>query len=170
MKFVWDKIVELWQDRFARVVSFVFFGVALVLFGYLFEYKNSVMVLGMVLTLFQFLLNVFIAVLFGLNAGLFVQEYKQFRAAGNTVASSFAGLFFGALATGCPVCGTGFFTSFLAFFGMAGSLAALPLKGVELKLLSIALLAGTFVVKARTNRFSSSLTCGSLTRETIRKN
>ena len=152
MNWVWSKVLDVWQDRTARMSLLIACSVALVIFGYLFEYENSLVVLGVSFTVVQALLNVVIAVFFGLNVGLFVQEYNVFRASGHTVASSFAGLFFGALATGCPVCSSGLFASVLAFFGMTGSLALFPLKGVELKLVSIALLAGTFVVKAQVKR------------------
>jgi len=79
------------------------------------------------------------SVLFGLDAALLLHKYKLMKqASAGTTAGSVLGLFGSAVASGCPVCGSTLF----AVLGLSGGafLGALPLKGLEIKLLSIGLL------------------------------
>jgi hypothetical protein len=52
----------------------------------------------------------------------------------------------GAIATGCPVCGA----TLLPMLGIAGSLAAFPLQGLEIKLLSLVILGDAIWESSRT--------------------
>lgn len=77
-------------------------------------------------------------VLFGINVPLLVYRWRKFgppklKSQGGTG----AGTFLGFAASACPMCGS----TVLAALGVAGGLAAFPLGGLELKALSVLLLA-----------------------------
>lgn len=77
-------------------------------------------------------------ILFGVNISLFVYRWRKFgppklKSQGGTGLGSFVGF----AASACPMCGS----TVLAALGIAGGLAAFPLGGLELKALSVALLA-----------------------------
>lgn len=77
-------------------------------------------------------------ILFGINAALFVHLWRKFgppklKAQGATGGGSLAAV----AASACPVCGS----VLLSAIGIAGGLAAFPLAGLELKALSVGLLA-----------------------------
>ncbi len=77
-------------------------------------------------------------ILFGMNVVFLVYRWRKFgrpklRGQGATGTGSLMGIF----ASACPICGS----TLLAAIGIAGGLAALPLGGLELKALSVALLA-----------------------------
>lgn len=77
------------------------------------------------------------SILFGIAIAMVIFAWKKRRAdARSGTGSSFFGAAFGAISTGCPVCGAWL----LPTLGIAGSLAAFPLQGLEIKILSIALL------------------------------
>jgi hypothetical protein len=83
------------------------------------------------------ILTVLNAVLFGIALAMaaYVLRKRSRPALGETGNGFFAAAF-GAISTGCPVCGAWL----LPLLGIAGSLAAFPLQGLEIKLLSIFLL------------------------------
>ncbi|MDP3727708.1 MAG: hypothetical protein Q8R35_03680 [bacterium] len=77
-------------------------------------------------------------VLFGVNVAFFVYRWRKFgppkfKKQGATGAGSLVGV----AASACPVCGS----VLLSAIGIAGGLAAFPLGGLELKALSVGLLA-----------------------------
>jgi hypothetical protein len=77
------------------------------------------------------------SILFGIAVAMMIFVWKANRAAARYGSgSSFFGAAFGAISTGCPVCGAWL----LPILGITGSLAAFPLQGLEIKILSIALL------------------------------
>ncbi len=82
------------------------------------------------------------AVLFGVNVALFSflvsGKQKQMLARGG--ASSAGAMLVGLLGVGCASCGAILLGPFLAFFGAAGILSALPLGGGELAAISVFLL------------------------------
>lgn len=76
-------------------------------------------------------------ILFGMNASLFVYRWRKFgppqiRKQGTTGAGSLVAI----AASACPVCGS----ALLSAIGISGGLAAFPLGGLELKVLSVGLL------------------------------
>ncbi|MFV2092523.1 MAG: hypothetical protein ACC634_05520, partial [Hyphomicrobiales bacterium] len=83
-------------------------------------------------------LSLVTALLFGLAVTMVIYVLKQKMAAsaGATGGSMF-GAAFGAIASGCPVCGAWL----LPMLGIAGSLAAFPFQGLEIKALAVLLLA-----------------------------
>jgi len=83
-------------------------------------------------------LSVVTAVLFAISAVMLVFIIKQRQGnARESAPTSFFGTFFGAIASGCPVCGAWL----LPLFGIAGSLAVFPFQGLEIKALAIVLLS-----------------------------
>ncbi len=92
------------------------------------------------------ILSIITAVLFAIAVAMTVKIFEQKRAGkSSAVAGSGAGTFFGALASGCPVCGAWL----LPLFGIAGSLAAFPLQGLDIKILAILMLI--FAIYQSTN-------------------
>jgi len=83
-------------------------------------------------------LSVVTAVLFAISAVMLVFIIKRRQGnAKESAPTSFFGTFFGAIASGCPVCGAWL----LPLFGIAGSLAVFPFQGLEIKALAIVLLS-----------------------------
>lgn len=80
-------------------------------------------------------------ILFGVNASFFVYRWRKFgfalRSFNKGGAASGGGSLVGIAASACPVCGS----ALLSAIGIAGGLAAFPLGGLELKALSVGLLA-----------------------------
>ncbi len=84
------------------------------------------------------LLSITTATLFAISAVMLVCIIKRCKSeAKESAPSSFFGTLFGAIASGCPVCGAWL----LPLFGIAGSLAVFPFQGLEIKVLAIGLLA-----------------------------
>ncbi len=82
-------------------------------------------------------LSVATAVLFGLSGAAMAQALRtRGRAGTGAMPGTAAGGLTAAVASGCPVCGAWL----LPLLGIAGSLAAFPLQGLEIRLLAIALL------------------------------
>ncbi|MCF6344052.1 MAG: hypothetical protein L3J15_05155 [Devosiaceae bacterium] len=82
-------------------------------------------------------LSIMIAILFGIAMSMLIFVLKQkMHGAGSAAGGGFFGAGFGAIASGCPVCGAWL----LPLFGIAGSLAAFPFQGLEIKALAILLL------------------------------
>ena len=87
--------------------------------------------------LFTFLITPFLA---GLTITLAIFKIKEAFTLKST-GIGMAGLFGGILGGACPGCLVGLFPAILGIFGIAGtSLSVLPLYGLEIQLLSIALL------------------------------
>ncbi len=91
-------------------------------------------------------LSIITAVLFAVSATMLVYILKRKKSeAKESAPSSILGTVFGAIASGCPVCGAWL----LPLLGVAGSLAAFPFQGLEIKILAIALL--TFSIYQSSN-------------------
>ncbi len=87
------------------------------------------------------------AALFGISAAMIAHNLA--RHMGTTAAAAgggAAGAAFGAIASGCPVCGAWL----LPLLGISGSLAAFPFQGLEIKALAVALLLLSVRSSART--------------------
>ena len=74
--------------------------------------------------------------LFGIAITLVSLVWQKRQAQPDSMGNSVLGAVFGAISSGCPVCGAWL----LPMLGIAGSLAAFPLQGLEIKALSILLL------------------------------
>ncbi|MFV2093102.1 MAG: hypothetical protein ACC634_08455, partial [Hyphomicrobiales bacterium] len=82
-------------------------------------------------------LSLVTAVLFGLAVTMVIYVVKQkLETSAGAAGGSAFGAAFGAIASGCPVCGAWL----LPILGIAGSLAAFPFQGLEIKALAILLL------------------------------
>ncbi len=92
---------------------------------------------GVYFTLLTIILNLAIAVLFGLYLALLIfrRDVIKARALANK-AAGFGGVGVALLASGCPSCGV----PILGLVGLPLGLLSLPFKGIELKLISIAFL------------------------------
>tara|TARA_B100000745_G_scaffold300564_1_gene255325 strand:- start:10533 stop:11999 length:1467 start_codon:yes stop_codon:yes gene_type:complete len=82
------------------------------------------------------LLSIITAILFGVSSAMVVYILKRRKSVKESAPSTFFGTVFAAVASGCPVCGAWL----LPLLGIAGSLAAFPLQGLEIRLLAIGLL------------------------------
>lgn len=82
-------------------------------------------------------LSILTAIFFGIATAMLVYVIKKKKENSKESASSgIAGTVFGAIASGCPVCGAWL----LPLLGIAGSLAAFPFQGIEIRALAIVLL------------------------------
>jgi hypothetical protein len=70
---------------------------------------------------------------------VYILQASQALRRGQGIAREAAGIGFGALSAGCPQCAS----ILLPMVGIAGSLAAFPLGGLEIKLIALAILADT---------------------------
>ncbi|MBI2530070.1 MAG: hypothetical protein HYW05_02925 [Candidatus Diapherotrites archaeon] len=95
---------------------------------------------GFWFSLLSLLSNAFIAVLFGINLALMLFVFGQSKKLGVCAGSgNFAGIISGAFASGCPMCGSLLF----ALVGEPLALFFMPFGGLELKAVSIVLLAAS---------------------------
>ncbi len=84
------------------------------------------------------ILSITTAILFGISMAMVIYVFKKSREnAKESAPSSLFGALFGAVASGCPVCGAWL----LPILGIAGSLAVFPFQGLEIKVFAIILLA-----------------------------
>jgi hypothetical protein len=84
------------------------------------------------------LLTLVNSLFFGIAVSLTILAWKKRKMlASASTGNSLLGAVFGVISTSCPVCGS----VLLPVLGIAGSLAAFPLQGLEIKALSIFLLA-----------------------------
>jgi len=94
-------------------------------------------------TLLSAIYTIAIAILFGVNVAMVVyflrRRIKQVKQSG--ISTGILGIISGVAGIGCAACGSLVLTSFLSFFGAAGLLAILPLRGGEFGILGIILLA-----------------------------
>ena len=95
---------------------------------------------------FTFASNFIISLLFGLNISVLVQKFRMKVKIAKEGSLSGSGVLAGAFASGCPVCGS----LLLPFIGVSSGLAALPFRGLELKMLSLSLMfiSTYFVLKS----------------------
>ncbi len=93
---------------------------------------------------------VIISLLFGINVALFwYKKSANLNFGVKEGVGSTAGVLFGSVTAGCPVCGA----FLLSIIGVAGGLAIFPLRGLEVQFFSAALLSTAFFWS------SKSLTC-----------
>jgi hypothetical protein len=103
------------------------------------------------------------SILFGVSLTLSLAKIKEIRL--QTAGLGLTSILFGSLAIGCPGCFFGLFPVVLSFFGITGTLALLPLHGVEFQLLTLAvLLVSIYSLGART-----VVSCDILARKNIVK-
>lgn len=81
------------------------------------------------------------AALSGIDVAMAVYHLREHRVSLRTGAGGVAGLVLGTLGAGCAACGTAILAGLLSFLGAAGLLTALPLEGLEVTLLAVAVIA-----------------------------
>ncbi len=84
--------------------------------------------------------TVVIAVLLGINLAMLSFYFKQRRAGAAAVGASGLGLAMSILGVGCAACGSVVLTSVLGYAAAAKFLGALPGRGLEFSVISLALL------------------------------
>lgn len=98
-----------------------------------------------------FVLNIVVALLMGVNVSLLVYRFKEIATDKKSSTMSGVGIFAAALANGCPGCFAGLFPFVLSIFGVSATLSILPFNGIELQVLSVALLgASIFFLSGKT--------------------
>lgn len=107
--------------------------------------KIALGLLGGIRTNFSFLsagYTIAIAALFGINVAMVAYILRrQRKIPGNKeVATGFGAVASGGLGIGCAACGSFLLSTALSFFGAAGAVALLPLRGGEFGVLSVVLL------------------------------
>ena len=131
------------KDRLYAVLALSIAVNLLLLYYQLFLQTTTFEVFFLSNSMFYNWLSIGLTILNGLFFGLavamaiYVWKKKKSKAATSAVGSNTFGAVFGAISTGCPVCGA----YLLPMLGIAGSLAAFPLQGLEIKALSVGLLA-----------------------------
>lgn len=84
-----------------------------------------------------FFLLIITAVLTGLNLSLLLQRVKNLKSQGNLRLIVGGSSIIGVISSGCAACGL----PILTFLGLAGSVAFMPLRGMELSYLSVLMLS-----------------------------
>lgn len=96
-----------------------------------------------VILLSSYISIIIISILFGVFLSLLVYKVSiGIKLKQNTGIFGTIGVFFGALVPGCTLCGVGLLSVLLPLFGLSAAfLIFLPLKGLELSILAIAILS-----------------------------
>lgn len=95
-----------------------------------------------------------IIVLSGISVAVMIWLFNHSKLSkGKTLTANLGGFTTSMLGMGCPVCGA----FLLSLIGVAGGLTVLPLQGLELKFLSLGLLAGSTIYASR--KVNESLEC-----------
>lgn len=102
------------------------------------------------MTVVGFVLLILTAILTGLNISLLVKVLKGLRKQGNLKLVVGGSTFIGIVGSGCASCGL----PALALLGLGGSVAYLPLKGMELSYLSVILLSISFYLLVKQNNIN----------------
>ncbi len=87
------------------------------------------------------------SILTGVDLSLLVSRLKELKRQGKTRLVVGGSSFLGIIGSGCAACGL----PVLALLGLSGSVAFLPLRGMELSYFSVLLLLMSFLVLTRTN-------------------
>lgn len=119
------------------IASFIVFYILTVATVADWSLKIFIMMSGYAYTISQLILLGIIAGLFGVYVSLFVYKIEKIRKVSKSGTVGSSGLIAGLFSAGCPTCGS-------ILFGLLGAPLALlsfPFDGLELKVLSIALLS-----------------------------
>lgn len=126
------------------VVFLIYLAVAFVISGFyntiplVIKYASSVNWVELGLSI---LFSLIIGALVAINAVAVYSAYRQRRACKEAGTVATLGTVGGLVAGICPLCVTGLFPLVLGLFGISFSFATLPLKGLEIQILSILLLS-----------------------------
>ncbi len=105
--------------------------------------------------------TILISLLFAINVSLLVFYIRRqraiFKGVGHISATGVGGIVAGFLGIGCAACGTFVLTSLLTLIGAGSILTVLPLKGQELGILAVGLLA--YSVYALIKKINTPLVC-----------
>lgn len=93
-------------------------------------------------------------ILFGISASILVWLWRRSLLSKVSTSSSGLGAFVGALGAACPICGA----FLLSLLGVSAGVSIFPLQGLELKFLSLGLIAGSTAFAA--SRVTKAIDCG----------
>lgn len=99
--------------------------------------------------------TIVISILFGVVLTLFLAKIREIRLKGAGL--GITGIFFGALAAGCPGCVFGLFPIVLSLFGISGTLAILPFNGLEFQALTVLLLLSSIFFLAKESEIACEI-------------
>jgi len=97
------------------------------------------------------ILTLLVAFLVALNINLIIAKFKELKHLNKESGLTALGVFGGLLGGACPGCFVGLFPAFLGLFGVTAAISILPLYGLELQLLSVALLITSIFLLTRDN-------------------
>lgn len=113
-------------------------------------------------TLASQIMIVLVALLSGINIAMLVFYFKRRMAVGSAAGASGFGLAVGTLGVGCSACGSVILSSLIGITSASALVSALPLKGAEFGIISIALIGLSTYWIAK--KIQASQTCAIKTR------
>lgn len=138
----------------SSIVMFVAYWFLTFMFTYNYSPAIFAQINGLWYMIFSLIFNAFISILVGVSVAVLVYKLdmrkktrttQSLSKVGVAGATSFGGTTVGVAASGCPVCGA----LLPSLVGVPLGLGVLPFKGLELKLLSTAILLGTLYFGTR---------------------
>ena len=133
----WETLRFIYQKPSAWVITVLGSGVIGFIFFYFTYFDLTVGNLGMTFALTQVILQMLIALLFGINLAIFSGKVALAASAKKkSAAATTLGAIVSIIVAGCPACGI----TLASYLGIATIFTALPFYGLELKLLGFGLL------------------------------
>ncbi|MBR9700734.1 hypothetical protein GOV11_02615 [Candidatus Woesearchaeota archaeon] len=102
------------------------------------------------------ILTLIVSIMIGVTLTLIIAKIREVRS--KSLGLGVLGVAVGSLAAGCPGCFFGLFPIVLGVFGVGGTLAVMPLNGLEFQMLSIILLTGSILSLAKETDISCKVT------------
>ena len=145
-------VERLYNIRIAfndKSLYLVTLGGTLLMAGLLFYFTDIPLILGnygYLMGGLQIGAQILLALLFGINLALLWYKIKLAGQVNQKVTgTTMAGSILGVLVTGCPACGL----TVASYIGLSGVLSALPLFGLELKIVGLALMASSIFMLSK---------------------
>ncbi|MDD2871084.1 MAG: hypothetical protein PHS49_03765 [Candidatus Gracilibacteria bacterium] len=137
MKLIGGNLKKVFLNKISFLASVLSFLAMIYLFNYFASRELVIGNLGYNFYLTELSFDILIAILFGLFVGSTVYKMNYFSKTDkkNTILGGIGG-FFGVLITGCPACSI----TLASYLGLASIISVFPFYGMELKVLSLALL------------------------------
>lgn len=135
MNKILKNLITAFKSKDSWIVALITGGLIGAVMFYFTEYATLVGNLGLIYANTQISSQIIIAILFGINLALFWRKFKTSRVLKESVGTGIGGTM-AIIVSGCPVCGI----TLASYLGIASVFSALPLFGLELKLLGIVIL------------------------------
>ncbi len=151
MKQGFNNIKKILVNQKYLLIGFATAIILLAILLYLTRINILIIGFGKTHTFASIFLDILLSLLAGINVALIAYKFdvskkSSLKEGGNVI----GGAFVGAVASGCPACSV----TLASLLGLTGFILALPLKGLELKLLGIGVLAFS------TTTLANKLECG----------